>query len=108
MAERILEIEVPKFLLGEIEESFEDRDPLTHAIVKDEVNRVIEALRLKGIIAEENDISVSLRGNPDLLPSSRERRVKVIEIFREDEDRRGAIDTSSETYLIEISPTTDN
>ncbi|MBI2066323.1 hypothetical protein HYT60_02375 [Candidatus Woesebacteria bacterium] len=102
MAERILEIEVPKSILDAIKEPFEEGNAAVRAIAKEEVNRVIEALRLQGVIQEENDISVTLQGNPDLSPDSLKRRVKVTQIFREDDDRKGAIDSHTETYLVEI------
>lgn len=108
MTERIIEIEVPETLLEEVKEPFENRDPVVRAVVREEVDKVLETLRAKEVIKEENDISVGLKGSCDILPTSKKRRVTVTEVFREGEDRGGAIDTSSETYVIEISSENDN
>ena len=108
MAERILEIEVPKSILDAIKEPFDEGNPAVREIAKNEVNRVIEALRLQGVIQGENDISVIFQGNANLSPDSLKRRVKVTQIFREDDDRKGAIDSHTETYLLEIPSNPDN
>ena len=107
MVERFLEIEVPKSIIDAVKKPFEEGNPALHAIANKEVRNLIEILRLQGVIQEEGDISVAFQGNPELPPDSLKRRVKVTQVFREGDNRKGAIDTHTETYLIEI-PTTSN
>ena len=100
--ERIITIEVPKVAFMAIEEPFESGDPATAIGVRAEVGRVLLALKTEGLIEENDDITVNLHASDDVLESDLGRIGQIETIYREDENGKGAIDSSKVGFTVEL------
>lgn len=88
-----------------IEEPF---DYPTMIGVNAEVGRLVRALKEAGQIEDGDDITVNLRANANISQSDTSRTGTVETIYRDDENGKGAIDSSKVSFTVELACDANN
>ena len=109
MVERIIKIYIPEAILPMGGEGLTKEGELLE-INKDDigVDRVLELLENNGIVKEDDDLTVNLIVDHQSPVSKTRRQVRVVDIFRDDENGKGSIDSVETNYVVELSQDADN